>query len=171
MTVMAYVDRYPLADDLIKHLDCIIVPSMDPFLRTRYVGFVCVSAVTVIELAIRDILIEFAAKKHRVFGAFCQDAYERLNGRVTLKDLRTVHIKRFGDRYLKRFDRLLEGQEGRELAASGRSVASSYGNLITWRHSFAHQGVLPPNASYAEAKQGLELGKQVLQCLDLALQR
>jgi hypothetical protein len=168
---MSYVDRFQLVDGLVSHLDAVIVPTLDPFLRTRYVGFVCVSAVTVMELAVRDILIEFATKKHRVFGAFCQDLYERLNGRIMLDDLRKNHIKRFGDRYVSRFVRLLDAEERRELSTSGRSVKASYGNLITWRNSFAHQGVLPPNASYAEAKQGLELGKQVLHCLDAAMIR
>ena len=168
---MAYVDRYPLADDLITHLNGVISPALDPFLTTRYVGFVCVSAVTVVELAVRDILIEFASKKHRVFGVFCQDSYERLNGRVSLKDLRDLHIKRFGGKYLVRFNKLLAAEERRELLASGRSASASFGNLVTWRHVFAHQGVLPANASYLEAKQGFELGKQVLRCLDQALQR
>lgn len=146
-------------------------PASDPFLATRYVGFLCVSAVTVVELAVRDILIDFASKKHRVFGVFCNELYERLNGRVTLKDLRENHVKKFGDRYVERFSKMLDAEELRELAASGRSIKSSYGNLITWRHSYAHQGVLPANASYLEAKQGFELGKHVLHCLDRAMKR
>ncbi len=146
-------------------------PPPDPFLATRYVGFLCVSAVTVIEFAVRDILIDFASAKHRVFGVFCNELYERLNGRVTLKDLRENHIKKFGDRYVARFSKMLEAEELRELRASGRSIRSSYGNLITWRHSYAHQGVLPANASYSEAKQGFELGKHVLQCLDQSMKR
>ena len=168
---MAYVDRFQLVDGLVGHLDTVIVATLDPFLTTRYVGFVCVSAVTVMELAIRDILVEFAGRKHRVFGVFCQELYERLNGRITLNDLRTNHIKKFGERYVVRFIRLLEAEELRELSTSGRSVKSSYGNLITWRNAFAHQGVLPANASYGEAKQGIELGKQVLRCLNTAMTR
>lgn len=170
---MSYVDRFQLVDGLTPHLDTVMLatPAPDPFLASRYVGFLCVSAVTVIELAVRDILIEFASKKHRVFGVFCNERYERLNGRVTLKDLRENHVKKFGNKYVERFSQMLEAEELRELAASGRSIKSSYGNLITWRHSYAHQGVLPANASYLEAKQGFELGKDVLHCLDKAMKR
>ncbi len=168
---MPYADRFQLVDGLIGHLDTVIVVTIEPFLRTRYVGFVCVSAVTVMELAIRDILVEFATRKHRVFGAFCQELYERMNGRITLDDLRKNHIKKFGDRYVARFARLLDAEELQELSTSGRSVKASYGNLITWRNAFAHQGILPANASYDEAKQGFELGKQVLRCLNSAMTR
>ncbi|MFZ5652992.1 MAG: HEPN domain-containing protein [Pseudomonadota bacterium] len=171
MTIVPYTDRLQLVDGLTPHLDTVVVPGLDPVLTSKYVGFLCVSAVTVIELAVKDILVEFAARKHKVFGGFCQDLYDRLNGRITLNDLRKNHVKRFGDRYVTRFDRLLNAEEDRELRASGRSIRSSYGNLITWRHSYAHQGILPPNASYGEAKQGFELGKHILKCLDTAMRR
>jgi hypothetical protein len=146
-------------------------PALDPFLVSRYVGFFCVSAVTVIELAIRDILVEFATTKHKVFGAFCDELYERLNGRITLDDLRKTYIKKFGAKYVTKFSKILDEEERRELAEFRRSIKSSYGNLITWRHAYAHQGNLPSNASYLEAKQGFELGKQVLHCLNQAMKR
>jgi hypothetical protein len=165
-----YTSRYALADDLISHLDT-VVPGLDPFLTSRYVGFLCITGVTVFELALRDILVSFATKKHRVFGGFCQDFYERLNGRVTLGDMKSMHIKRFGDKYVNRFVRFLDETETLELRATGRSMRASYGNLITWRHSFAHEGILPANASYHEAKQGIDLGKSVLDCAARALVR
>lgn len=160
-----------MVDGLTPHLDTVVVLGLDPVLASKYVGFFCVSSVTVMELAVRDILVDCAARKHKVFGGFCQEVYERLNARITLKDLRETHVKRFGERYVKRFAALLDEEEDRELRASKRSIKSSYGNLITWRHTYAHQGILPPNASYAEAKQGFELGKQVLHCLDAAMKR
>jgi len=168
---MSYIDHFPLADDLIAHLDPVVAGAKDPFIQTRYVGFVCVSTVTVVELCVRDILVDFATRKHRVFGAFCHDLYDRMNGRITLKDLRDSYVKKFGDRYVIKFNKLLDSSEDSELRNSGRSMKSSYGNLITWRHSFAHQGIMPPNASYAEAKQGFEMAKKVLWCLDRALAR
>lgn len=82
-----------------------------------------------------------------------------------------MHVKRFGERYVSRFEKLLADAETSELKQSGRSIRASYGNLVTWRHSFAHQGMLPANASYGEAKQGFELGKRVLTCMHGALQR
>lgn len=168
---MPYSDHFTLVDGLTPHLDTVVVPGLDPLLTSKYVGFLCVSAVTVMELAVKDILVDFAGKKHRLFGGFCQGLYEKLNGRITLKDLRESHIKRFGDKYVTRFSSLLDAEENRELRTSRRSIKSSYGNLITWRHSFAHQGVLPANASYAEAKQGFELGKVVLHSLSTAMRR
>lgn len=53
---MAYDSHFILADDMINHLNSIVGGTTDPFMSSRYVGFVSVSAVTVYELALKEIL-------------------------------------------------------------------------------------------------------------------
>jgi hypothetical protein len=60
---MPYVDQFQLADDYLAHLDAVIVQITDPFIKSRYTGFLAVSAVTVYELAIKSIFIDFAHRK------------------------------------------------------------------------------------------------------------
>ena len=52
---MAYGDHFKLADDLIRHLTPGVAGIADPFLASRYSGFVAVAAVTVYELAVKEI--------------------------------------------------------------------------------------------------------------------
>lgn len=60
---MNYQQHYRLADDMIDHLNIVINGINDPFISSRYVGFVTIAAVTVFELALKDIFINFAVKK------------------------------------------------------------------------------------------------------------
>lgn len=59
---MAYSDHFSIADDFIAHLDDVMGDLDDPFIQSRYLGFIVLSAVTVFELAIKDVFCEFAEK-------------------------------------------------------------------------------------------------------------
>lgn len=162
---MPYVDHFNSTDGLIAHLDTVVPVIADPVLRAQYVGFLSVAVVTVFELCVKDLLIEFARKKNRHFGVYCANVFDKLNGRVTLKDLREMHIKKFGDKYVTRFESKINDLEFSALRDRGVSLKSSYGNVIIWRHKFAHEGVVPANASYAETTRGYEAGKEIVRCL------
>lgn len=102
---MPYHDHFKIADDLILHLDSFVETINDPFISSRYVGFVAVSAVTVYELAIKDIFTDFASAKHKVLGNFTLLYFERLNGRIKLQELKNDYVKRFGQKYVVRFQK------------------------------------------------------------------
>ena len=116
---MGYEDRFIPADDLIAHLDTVFTGVADPLLQSKYVGFLSVSAVTVYELAIKDILINFSQKKHNVFGSFTAETCARLNGRIKKDDLEKDFIKKFGVKYLSRFRKILEEEESSFLNSQG----------------------------------------------------
>lgn len=65
---MTYQDHFKLADDIISHVDTVIHEIADPFISSRYIGFISVSAVTVYELAIKEIFCDFATQEHEVLG-------------------------------------------------------------------------------------------------------
>src|SRR5688572_17928151 len=98
-----YSDHYKLADDLIAHLDSVLVGINDPFISSRYTGFVAVCSVTVLELALKSILCDFAAAKHKVLGTFCAKHFERINGRISLDTIDGDYLQRFGVKYRTRF--------------------------------------------------------------------
>ena len=168
---MAYQDHFKLADDLIAHLNGLISNVIDPFIASRYAGLIAVTGTTVYELAIKDILISFSERKHRLFGRFVGKHYERLNGRIKTRDLKENHILRFGDRYLKRFKNVMETAEKDSLRRNRISILSSYNNVIEWRHQFAHEGNIPTTATYPEVVRAFEAGKEVIHCLYKAMQR
>ncbi len=171
MKAMAYSDHFALTDDLIAHLDTVIAGIQDPFIESRYTGFVAVSAVTVLELSLKTIFCDFADKKNRVLGRFCAKHFERINGRIALKEIREAYLPRFGSPYDSRFVQKLELAEKSHLKAHGASIKASYSSLVTWRHGFAHEGTLPSNATYVEVKRAYECGKEVMRCLAASMTR
>ena len=168
---MAYHDHFRLADDVINHLNTFVSGIPDPFLSSRYIGFVSVSAVTVYELAIKEILCSFADNKHKVLGNFALSYFDRINGRIKLSIIQDDYIKRFGKKYVERFKLKLEDAEKRSIRTSGRSIKSSYNNLVEWRNQFAHEGQMPSTVTYAEVTQAFEDGKQVIECLFKTMNR
>lgn len=168
---MAYVDHFRHADGVIAHLDTVVPALADPLLRTKYAGFVTVAAVTVYELAIKDIFCEFGRKKHKVLGAFSESYFKRINGRVTLDDIRKDYCQRYGDGYVAKFKKKLEAVTAAHLAAHRRDIKAAYSNLIVWRNAFAHEGKVPPMVTYAEVVQAYQDGKEVIHSLAASMVR
>lgn len=168
---MSFEDRFILADDYLAHVDVVITGLPNDFLRSRYLGFLAISAVTAYELAIKDIVYRFSDQKHRALGELARSKFGRLNGQIKLNDLRKRHIICFGQKYCDRFDRELSSAEDASLAAQTGSVRSSYGNLITWRHNFVHEGSWPNTATYGDLTAAYEHGKELIRCIDRAMVR
>ena len=162
---MSYVDHFKLADEMIDHLDSVIHGITDPFISSRYVGFVSIAAVTVFELAIKDIFFEFGNKKHKVLGNFTYSYFERINGRIKMKIIREDYLKRFGEKYVKRFKSKTAEAEKTYLTTQGISIMNSYNNIIEWRNQFAHEGEIPSTVTYDEVTSSYNAGKKIIECL------
>jgi hypothetical protein len=168
---MAYQDNFVHADDLVAHLNGVVTSITDPLLHAKYVGFLSIAAVTVYELAVKEIFIQFAKKKHKVLGNFTESYFERINGRIRVRDIKEEYIPRFGSKYLNRFQKKINVRAREFLLLRRRDILSSYGNLITWRNDFAHEGKIKATATYAEAVQAYEDGKEVIHCLAQTMNR
>ena len=168
---MSYTDRFSLVEDYLVHLDPVMAGIADPFIQSRYLGFILISAVTVYELAIKDIFYAFADKKHSVLGQFARAKFDHLNGRIKIDALKKDHIGMFGEKYVKKFDKRLSKFEDISLLAGNGSIKSSYGNVITWRHKFVHEGIAPETTNYDEIKRAYKSGKEVIHCLNEAMVR
>lgn len=168
---MLYVNNFKHADDVVKHLNSIVPSLTDPLLQAKYVGFVAVVAVTVYELAIKDVFIEFGTKKHKVLGTFTESFFKRINGRIKIKTIKNDYIRRYGERYKKRFEKNIKIIAKDYLQKNKRDIISSYGNLITWRNDFAHEGKISTTATYSEVVQSYEDGKEIIRCLAKTMTR
>lgn len=162
---MPYSDNFIHADDIVAHLDTVVPGLPDPILQAKYVGFVAVAAVTVYELAVKEIFISFGAKKHRALGIFAESFFSRINGKIRNEVLKDEYIVRFGDRYRKRFTKKLKLRADEYLSRNRRDIMSAYGNIITWRNDFAHEGHIRTQATYSDVVQAYEDGKEVIHCL------
>lgn len=162
---MTYTNHFQHADDIVAHLNTVVPALQDPLLQAKYVGFVAVAAVTVYELAIKEIFQEFGTKKHKVLGTFVESHFARINGRIKLKVIKDDYVEKFGDKYKKRFVRNLDKDFAEFMSRNKRDILNSYTNLIIWRNEFAHEGRFNTNATYDEAIQSYEDGKEVIHCL------
>lgn len=162
---MPYASHFQLADDIITHLDTVVGGIADPFVQSRYIGFVAISSATVYELAIKDIFCDFSQKKHKILGTFVSSYFDRINGRIKTKILKKDYIPRFGDKYLKRFQKKLDEKEKEYLRTQGISILSAYNNVIEWRNQFAHEGKVPNTVTYTEITRAYRNGKVVIDCL------
>jgi len=162
---MSYTDNFTHADDIVAHLNTVVPGLSDPLLQAKYVGFVAVAAVTVYELAVKDILIGFGAKKHRVLGSFAESFFTRINGKIKVPVIKDDYVCRFGERYKTRFTVKLKKRAKAHLLSHRRDILSSYGNIVTWRNDFAHKGRIHNLATYGEVVQAYEDGKEVIHCL------
>ncbi|MCW0482767.1 HEPN domain-containing protein [Gaoshiqia sediminis] len=166
---MAYQNRFIATDNLIIHLNPLISGITDSALKSNYAGFLSVSAVTVFELAIKDIFIEFAQKKNPVFGGFIEKHFANINGRIRIDELKSQHIKPFGAKYLEKFEKKLRKREKIVFTASRKNVRSDYSNLIICRHKYVHVG--SPSLTFEEVLDNYQVGKEVIHSLYEAMQR
>lgn len=168
---MAYTDHFLHADDVVAHLNTIVPAITDPLLTAKYVGFVSIAAVTVFELALKEIFIEFAKKKHKLLGNFTEAYFDRINGRIKLQIITDDYICKFGNKYQKRFRQIVEKRSKEYLIQHRRDIKSSYGNIITWRNDFAHEGRINSTTTYDEVIQAYEDGKEIIHCLAASMTR
>jgi len=166
---MPYTDRFIATDNLIGHLNTFVGTIADPIIQANYAGFLSVSSITVYELAIKDIFNEFAIQKHKVFGTFSTSHFSKINGRINISDLKGVHIKLFGEKYLTNFKKKLEDKENTHVRASRISIITDYGNLIMCRHEYVHKGA--PTLTINEVIDCYKNGKEVIHCLNDAMKR
>jgi len=166
---MPYTNNFIAADALVPHLNSIVGSITDPIIQSSYAGFFSVSSITVFEQAIKEIFLSFAIKKNKVFGAFIENHFSRINGRINISELRGQYIKPFGEKYLSRFDKQLAIQEDNVFNNTRISITTVYGNLITCRHKFVHTG--SPTLTLPETISNYTYGKEVIHCLNHAMQR
>lgn len=168
---MSYVDNFTHADELIAHLDTVVPGITTPLLQAKYTGFVSVAAVTVYELAIKEIFIGFGAGKHKILGNFTEAYFHRINGRIKIRVVKEDYINKFGQKYVVRFDKKVTARANDYLRSTGRDIRSAYNNLITWRNDFAHAGKLNTTATYKEATQAYADGKEEIHVLADVMRR
>lgn len=167
---MSYQDHFRLVDDVSNHLDTTVIAA-DAFLQSRYVGFYAVAAAAVLELALKEIVINFGGANHPLFGKYLTSRYERINGRIKLSDISNEHLKPFGKAFQKRFSRLLKRVDGYCIKRNGYSIKLSYESLFVCRHQFVHEGSVPVDTGYVDIKRGFAAGKIVMGCLAKTLSR
>ncbi len=166
---MQYIDRFNQIDSLVAHLTQVILMVHDNSLISKYAGLLSVATVTAYELAIKDILKNFAYKKHPVFGAYIENELSTANGRIKLPDLKKNYIRKIGDKYLSSFEKKIQYKEKFSVKNRKGSIINAYNNLIICRNKYVHGGNV--TLSFQEVLEDYELGKEVICTLFESMKR
>lgn len=156
------------ADAVVAHCKA-TVQSVPPQLQQKYAGFVCVYAVSIYEMAIKEVFIQFCKSQHHLFGSFFESKFEKINARITTRHIKDDFLKHFGQKYVDEFDDIVDSEEVLILRNNRTSMKGSYKNLITWRHSFAHTGSIPSTSTLNDVCNAYEFGKNIIHCLNVVL--
>ena len=160
---MPYSRKFTHADDLIADIKA-LQETADPMLKSKYAGVVSVLAASVYECAVKNILISFARSRDPIFCNYVEQSFSKLNARIKIENLKCDYLKKFGSHYRDNFNDLLNSEENLLLRSTGKSIQTSYENLIVWRHAFVHDAECPTSATLEEAIESYEMGKKVIEC-------
>lgn len=158
---MAYSDKFKDVDAVITGLTPII-PQMSADLQSKIVGFLAVNAVTAFELAVKEILIDYANSRHTDYGHFVSEYLSRLNGRISIKDLKE-ELKKYGSQYAATFETKLVTKEQNVRKTGNVDMRSCYQNLLICRHTFVHSSGI--TLTISECIDNYKIGKNVIDAL------
>ena len=158
---MAYADRFNDVDALISNM-IPIIPGLPSDVQSKLVGFLAVNAVTAYELAIKEIIEDYASSKHCDFGEYVRCALARINGRIKISDIKG-EINKFGGSYKDDFEANLSSKEACVLRATGKSLSACYDNLLICRHRYVHASVI--TLTIQECVDDYNIGKNVIDAL------
>lgn len=133
--------------------------------RANLAGLLIVNMCSTYETCVKEIIINFAERKHAAFGAFATKNYAKLNSRINVPDL-YKYAKLFDGELAEKFKENLRRKRARINQRTGKDICQSYEQILSWRHDFAHAGI--HNTTIEEALKFHNLGKRVLYIMDEA---
>lgn len=162
---MAYEECFRHADGVVACLSRYVPSVSDQLDVVRLSGFVAVAAVTAYEQAIKNIFVDFAMRRDQVFGEYVRSYFDKINGRIKYAELKDEYTRRFGENYRNSFKNNVGAAVKEYLRECGRDPVTAYGNIVTWRNAFAHEGILSSTATFNEVVTTYSDGKVIILCL------
>ena len=131
--------------------------------RADLAGLLVVLMAASYESCVKETIIGYASRHHAQFGTFAQNQYRRLNSRISMNDL-YGYARTFDDTVNEKFKRIINDRKNRLLHRIGKDITVAYGQILSWRHDFAHAGVR--NTTVEEALMTHRLAKRILYSFD-----
>jgi hypothetical protein len=107
--------------------------------RSDLAGLLVVLICAAYENCIKEILNSYAGRQSALFRIYTQNRYEKINSRIDIQDLQSYAKTFHPDLGLKFKSKLKETSEY-YLRRASVDIKSSYGQILQWRHIFAHTG-------------------------------
>lgn len=133
--------------------------------RADLAGLLVVLMAASYESCVKETIIGYASRHHNQFGIFAQNQFRRLNSRISMNDL-YGYTSNFDNSVNTKFKRIVNARRNRLMDRIGRDITVAYGQILSWRHDFAHAGVR--NTTVEEALMNHRLAKRVIYSFDEA---
>jgi len=131
--------------------------------RADLAGLLVVAITATYENCVKEILCEYANKKHVAFGKFATRNFEKLNSKIRINDLER-YCSIFDPDIKIRFRKNLARTKSKILNRVGKNIEDSYMQLLAWRHAFAHAHI--QQTTIEEAVSYFVLSKRIIYILD-----
>lgn len=159
--------RFGRIDKLISEMNAFVPDGThgSTDFRADLAGLLVVAIASTYETCVKDILIQYAAARNPDFEQFVINHFSKLNSKISESDLYT-YAKLFGGSIHTKFGVLLEKRKQRILKRLGKNICTSYKQILSWRHDYAHAGA--KNTTISEAAEFHMYAKRVILCFDEA---
>lgn len=157
-------------EELIVEIDDLVPSSSYRSVQFRadLAGLLVVAMAATYESCVKDVLYAYASRQHVAFGDYAQRSYEKLNSRIAVRDLKK-YCEIFDPAICNRFRSRLAERKSLILARAGKNIETSYEQVLSWRHDFAHARIR--NTTIEEAAATHRVGKRILYIFDDAFNR
>ncbi len=149
-------------DEMVKDINA-AVPATSAYqnvkLRADLAGLLVVAIAASYENCVKEVLYSKAASHHPAFEAYARRQYAKINSRINVSDL-SRYCEVYDPSLKSQFKSKLTSRKAAVLARTGVNIEVMYGQLLDWRHDFAHAGVR--NMTLEEATKAHLFGKRVL---------
>lgn len=119
------------------------VPTDQPGLidfRADLAGLLNVTVCATYENCVKAIIHDYAGRQSQLFRVYAQNQYDRINSRIDVSDLYR-YAKTFHPDIHRTFKERIASTNAYYLRRTLSDIVVSYGQLLSWRHSFAHTGI------------------------------
>jgi RiboL-PSP-HEPN len=135
--------------------------------RADLAGLYVVAVAAAYESCVKEVMVNYAARHHALFGQYALGSYEKLNSRINMSDLHR-YTKIFHPSIGDNFKVILKAKKESIDQKLGKDIIKSYEQILSWRHDFAHAG--KRNTTLEEAINTHRFGLRVIYCFESAFQ-
>ena len=149
-------------DDLVAEMNE-VVPSSTNYQSVKFradlAGLLVVAIAATYENCVKEVLYSHTGRQHAAFESYARRKYNKINSRISINDLKS-YCELLDPALKKKFQDELAMRRKALLGRTGVNIESSYGQLLEWRHEFAHTGAR--NTTLEEASRAHLFGKRVI---------
>jgi len=141
-------------------------PETDAF-RADLAGLLAIAYVAAFENCVKSIFVAFSSATHPVLASVTEHHFDRLASKIHYDFIGSEYTAQFGNAYKAEYIKCLNDSEQDSMQKYQVSIKRSYSNILTWRHKFAHEGLML--TTLEEVTAAYPNAKRVIEALDCAM--